>query len=918
MHPILLLTLIVLGLGAISFLLSLATREKLLALEHRLEVLERQIITALENQRQLSPTIAPTPEAAAAPPSQKQASDTSSASVDTVSDGLPRAPTEPGDGLPFSDKKPDEPAAPKAAQVSIEERLGARWSVWVGGAAIALGALFLVRYSIDQGLLGPPVRIGLGMLLALILIAAGEVLRRRDPGPPPLTAVAGSAATAYIPGVLTATGTIAAFASTYAAHALYGFIGPGSAFLFLGAIGVAAMFAAALHGPGLAGLGLVGALATPLLVVTDTPNAWALTLYLAIVTASAYALARLRNWLWLALSTAAGGWLWAAAMTSGATSSASGEHAALAHGVIQLAFACFIFALDRHAATPDESTEPSALALAVPAAFAAAAALTLQSLASTTSDNTAWIVAAGLDIVLLAVTGLKAAPAAGTLTIGILVFLFCLGVWPKSIGSGRELLPFLLSPSTPRTFAAFAAIGAVTLGTSGGHRLFKGERLRLKTAAIYAVSAALAPLGALILVYLRMAHGEASMPLAAIAAATGVGFATAAGIFRSELQRREDAPLLLGLGAMASAALAALALAFTFALSGGTLTVALALTALGAAFVAQHLNIPALRWCVAALGFIIAARLAYDSRVVGAELGTTPIFNWLLFGYGVPALSFSLASLLLQGGPNGRDDIPKRSAEALAILFSALLFFFEIRHAINGGNPFAATSDLVEEGLFAVTSFGFALALSRLDQLAGSIVLRIASLGFGLVGLAIVAFALLFAVNPLFDSGPVEGNAFFNALLLSYLGPAILALLAARSAKRMLPYWYFTALRIAAAALVFAYLSLEVRRLFQGPVIDLDRHTSNAEWYTYSILWLVLGIFLLAFGIWRHAKDLRVASAVFVIVSILKVFLFDLAWLEGILRAASFIGLGLILIGIGLVYQKVVFTRPTAADSRSM
>ena len=39
----------------------------------------------------------------------------------------------------------------------------------------------------------------------------------------------------------------------------------------------------------------------------------------------------------------------------------------------------------------------------------------------------------------------------------------------------------------------------------------------------------------------------------------------------------------------------------------------------------------------------------------------------------------------------------------------------------------------------------------------------------------------------------------------------------------------------------------------------------------------------------------------------LKIFLFDLAGLDGILRAFSFIGLGLVLIGIGLVYQKFVF-----------
>ena len=39
----------------------------------------------------------------------------------------------------------------------------------------------------------------------------------------------------------------------------------------------------------------------------------------------------------------------------------------------------------------------------------------------------------------------------------------------------------------------------------------------------------------------------------------------------------------------------------------------------------------------------------------------------------------------------------------------------------------------------------------------------------------------------------------------------------------------------------------------------------------------------------------------------MKVFLFDMAGLTGAYRALSFIGLGLVLVGIGLVYQKLVF-----------
>ena len=58
--------------------------------------------------------------------------------------------------------------------------------------------------------------------------------------------------------------------------------------------------AALLHGPALAGLGVVGAYLAPLLVASTKPDFWSLYIYIAVVTAAAFALARLRLWPWLA------------------------------------------------------------------------------------------------------------------------------------------------------------------------------------------------------------------------------------------------------------------------------------------------------------------------------------------------------------------------------------------------------------------------------------------------------------------------------------------------------------------------------------------------------------------------------------------------------------------------------------------
>ncbi|TIT60782.1 MAG: DUF2339 domain-containing protein, partial [Mesorhizobium sp.] len=132
----------------------------------------------------------------------------------------------------------------KAAQKpDIETALGTRWAVWVGGIALALGGLFLIRYTIEAGIFGPGVRLSMAAMLGLVLVAVGEFIRRTG-FRVPVQGVAG----AYIPAILTAAGAFILFGTVYAAHGVYGFIGPALAFTLLGAIGVATIAAALVHG----------------------------------------------------------------------------------------------------------------------------------------------------------------------------------------------------------------------------------------------------------------------------------------------------------------------------------------------------------------------------------------------------------------------------------------------------------------------------------------------------------------------------------------------------------------------------------------------------------------------------------------------------------------------------------------------
>lgn len=121
-------------------------------------------------------------------------------------------------------------------------------------------------------------------------------------------------------------------------------------------------------------------------------------------------------------------------------------------------------------------------------------------------------------------------------------------------------------------------------------------------------------------------------------------------------------------------------------------------------------------------------------------------------------------------------------------------------------------------------------------------------------------------------------------------------------------------LALVAALLAFAYATLSVRRLFKGEFIGLWSGMEQVETYSYSALWLVMGVALLVGGVWLRSQVLRIASAALIAIAVLKVFLFDMSELEGVLRALSFIGLGAVLIGIGLFYQRLL-TRAAATGA---
>ena len=576
------------------------------------------------------------------------------------------------------------PTTPDAPAMSLEERLGTQWAVWVGGIALALGGIFLVRYSIEQGLLGPAVRVTLGALLAVALIVAGEWARRTEL----LSGISGLP-TAHIPGILTAAGTTAAYADVYAAYALYDFLAPGVAFILLGVVALATLAAALLHGPALAGLGLVGAYVTPLLVASDRPDYWSLYVYLAVVTAAAFVLARFRMWRWLAITAIVFAFLWT---LPGIADSRDALPPHTFHVVVSFALVTLLIVSGLFygpSAVPSEIDPVSSGELAT--FLAAAAILVLASRHDPVALTTFLVlVVAALVIAWRTEAAAAAVPAAAVLAVLVILrWALNLNLEPLVMPSGPVAGAVPEPERSGYGWHLVLSIGfAVLFGAAGYLAQIRPEQARSLRAIVpilWSASAVFAPIAILAALYYRIANFEPSIPFAG----TGLLLAAFYALATETLDKRAPRPGLAAAGALfATGAIAALALALTMALERGWLTVALALMVPGIAWVAEKRPLPALRWLAAVIGVLVLARIAWEPRIVGSNVGTTPIFNWLLYGYGIPAAAFWLGGYLLR---RRADDAPARMVDSGAILLTVLTAFLEIRHFIARNRLSAAS-----------------------------------------------------------------------------------------------------------------------------------------------------------------------------------------------------------------------------------
>ena len=173
--------------------------------------------------------------------------------------------------------------------------MGVKGFAWIGGFALFLGVAFFIKYSFDNNLVPPELRVAIGFLAGLGLLVGGVALSRKN--------------FPALSQTLCATGVVVLYAVTFSCRSIYHFefFGPLPTFLLMVLItSTAFLLAARLNALVVAILGMLGGFLTPILLSTGQDNPLGLFGYIAILDTGLILVALNRRWHFLTALAALG------------------------------------------------------------------------------------------------------------------------------------------------------------------------------------------------------------------------------------------------------------------------------------------------------------------------------------------------------------------------------------------------------------------------------------------------------------------------------------------------------------------------------------------------------------------------------------------------------------------------------------
>jgi uncharacterized membrane protein len=780
---------------------------------------------------------------------------------------------------------------------NMEQALASRWLVWLGGAAIAIGGLLFIKYAHDNGLIPPIMRVIIGWVAAAALVFAAEWLRRKR----------GEAVKDYVPAALSAAGLVIAFGSSYAAYALYNIFAPAVCFPILAAISLAALWLATRQGPLIAALGLIGATVTPALVSTNNPSTSGFFAYLLVIVVASLWLLRTLNWWWLGYAAVTVGLGWSLLWING-----FGLNPSLPIGIFGLAIGAAATLVPRGKAILDDSmgnlldsksiTPPMGVAIA----GCIAGSIILAALTIATGHATLSLLMFAIGMAAIVAfgwlrQGFVAAPLlAAVATLLVLMAWHDVGfhTWAFDEQGFWTTVPGLFEPPRFRDAMLNAMLAFTAIGLFGVLR----KTDQRPWAALAAGSSFLFLFGAW-----SRADFTMSWQLWSVLAVS-----LAAGLASVVLRKRDtlSEPMTARSIEFLCGSIALLGcFAIDRTLDGVWQTMVTAAFAAAFAYATRTIALPHVAGIASAVASFAALRLFYGREFWGEPRDLPLGGYWVVYGYGIPAVLFWQASKWLH-----RDGFLRwRVAfEGISLGLAVALVSLVLRVWIGGGIV-KDELGLLELAAHGCAWLGAAYGLAYRQQLYSTFVsvwgARI------LLAASCLAFAgALIGKNPVFTGDAVAGGQVFNALWLAYLAPVPLLALIARKLDGLGWSQLRSAIGGFALVLLMAFVTLLVKRQFQGAVLDIE-FQSQAESYAVSLAWLVTGIGIFIAGLKLDRQTIRYGGLAVIVLTVLKVFGYDLFSLGGLWRIASVIGLGLCLVGVGWLYTRFISNKSTVSDT---
>lgn len=756
----------------------------------------------------------------------------------------------------------------------ILDKVSSNGLLWLGGFVLALGGVFLAKYAIEAELISAQARVILGFIVGALLLIAAEYLMRYPER--------FNIQSTQISAALASAGIITCFSMMVVSTHYYAFIAPTPALFATLLVTSIATFMSLRFGPIVAFIGVIGSYAVPALFWSNQLTLLELCLFVIFISSSAiYINSKVDNkYLWYLSFVANFIYLFVTIFISHSTTDVS---VLVAFSLASL----YLYTLSPILGWNLRGNNPKPLSLKV--------------LLMPRKEQAGVLCAIPPIWVYYGIFGFESELVVYNLVFTLVLFW---AAYRHSAFDTWPILALLLNlatlalqiPSTNVDDTLFMYTGThlftqVSALIFFSYALFSHYKHPRRPAYSLLLGLSIPLLFAVTYILTPGVISEALYPLWTVELAI-YGFIAVLICNRYKQPHIQVSGWLL--------ANANLTLIFTLLLEAGTLTLALTAQLVSLAYWSRRFKFSAPNWLIQTVVLVVLLRLTCAPWISHYSNETLSGFHWTLIIY--PAC---LALLYVASSLFARPSLEPWLAGARMHLV-ALFVTTESSYFLIGDYPSLINISFPEVVILGLNYMALGcvyLYRARLSQHA--LVSQLYNL-FGyalLLSCAVLHAILLIRFNPLFTNQDLGETFLLNWIAPMWLLPAIILLTGLRF--RLFQAELLLTIKLIISALIVFTINSTIRHFYHNGYIGIDFGLQETELYTYSVVWLVIAA---ATIVWSQIHASRLAHQIgfglmFVVIS--KAFVIDMSELTGLLRAFSFLGLGLCLVAIGWLFQRL-------------